>query len=270
MQGHAQVMGDPARLQQVFWNLLKNAVKFTPESGHLSVRSLDLDDRLAIEVIDTGVGFTAESAEAIFLPFEQAAEVKQDGRFGGLGLGLSISKAILDLHGGEIHAQSSGPGRGATFRIELPWTDAPVTNAVRNFLPGGDDSAGRAQSIEVAPQPLRILLVEDHEATIQVLRQLLTRAGHHVTAAMTVAAALQAAGNAAFDLVISDLGLPDGTGFELMHTLRDAYGLRGIALSGYGMDEDLRRSSDAGFATHLTKPVDFGRLQQAVAELCRL
>jgi PAS domain S-box-containing protein len=267
--GHAQVMGDPARLQQVFWNLLKNAVKFTPESGHLSVRSVDHDHRLTIEVIDTGVGFTAESAEAIFLPFEQAAEVKQDGRFGGLGLGLSISRAILDLHGGEIHAQSPGPGQGATFRIELPWTDAPVTRAVQNYLPGGDDVPARTQPIQVAPQPLRILLVEDHEATIQVLRQLLTRAGHHVTTAMTVGAALEAARNTAVDLVISDLGLPDGTGFELMHTLRENYQLRGIALSGYGMDEDLRRSSDAGFAAHLTKPVDFGRLQQAIAELCR-
>jgi CheY-like chemotaxis protein len=114
---------------------------------------------------------------------------------------------------------------------------------------------------------LRVLLVEDHEATINVLRALLTRAGHHVTTAMTIAGAMHAAGNTKFDVVISDLGLPDGTGFELMEDLRNNYRLRGIALSGYGMDEDLRRSREAGFAAHLIKPVDFAQLQQAVAEL---
>lgn len=264
---HAQVMGDPARLQQVFWNLLKNAVKFTPESGHLSVRSIDRGDTLAVAIIDSGVGFAPDAAEKIFLPFEQANEVKRDGRFGGLGLGLSISRAILDLHGGQIHAASAGPGQGATFRVELPSTDAPVTKAVQNYLPGADELGGRAPAIEMAQTPLRVLLVEDHEATIQVLRQLLTRAGHHVTPAMTVAAALQVAQNGTFDVVISDLGLPDGTGFELMTKLRDTYNLRGIALSGYGMDDDLRRSTEAGFAAHLVKPVDFTRLQQAEAEL---
>jgi CheY-like chemotaxis protein len=119
----------------------------------------------------------------------------------------------------------------------------------------------------VAQVPLRVLLVEDHEATIQVLRRLLTRAGHQVTSAMTVADAMQAAQNARFDVVISDLGLPDGTGFQLMSQLRNSYRLRGIALSGYGMDEDLRRARDAGFAAHLTKPVDFEQLRQAVSEV---
>lgn len=264
--GRANVMADPARLQQVFWNLLKNAVKFTPESGHLSVRSRDNEGRLTVEIADTGVGIEPDSVDRIFLPFEQAREVQKDRRFGGLGLGLSISKAILDLHGGEINAQSPGPGQGATFRVQLPATDAPVTRRAESLAPA-PDFGGKTQGVDVAATPLRVLLVEDHEATIQVIRQLLTRAGHNVTSAMTVAGAIQAAENARFDLVISDLGLPDGTGFDLMQHLRATCNLPGIALSGFGMDEDLRRSHEAGFAAHLIKPVDFARLQQAMREL---
>lgn len=263
----AEVVGDPARLQQVFWNLLKNAVKFTPESGRLIVRSHDLEGKVALEIVDTGVGIAPESAERIFLSFQQAGEVQQDRRFGGLGLGLSISKAIVDLHGGEIKAESGGTGQGATFRVELPLTDIPVESAVKIAQPPSAGLTTHPKGVEIAEHPLRVLLVEDHEATIQVLRRLLTRAGHHVTSAMTVAGATQAAESGTFDVVISDLGLPDGTGFQLMQDLRDTYRLRGIALSGYGMDEDMRRSREAGFAAHLIKPVDFAQLQQAVTEL---
>ncbi len=259
----AHVMGDPGRLQQVFWNLLKNAVKFTPESGRVSVRSHDNQGKLVVEIVDTGVGIQPESVGRIFLPFEQAAEVQRDRRFGGLGLGLSISKAILDLHGGEIQVESAGAGQGATFRVELPVTKA---KPLENLSPVPEIDS-KTQRIEVTSSPLRVLLVEDHEATINVLRGLLTRAGHHVTTAMTMASAREAAENTKFDVVISDLGLPDGTGFELMEELRNTYRLRGIALSGYGMDEDLRRSREAGFAAHLIKPIDFTQLQQAVAEL---
>ena len=113
--------------------------------------------------------------------------------------------------------------------------------------------------------PLRLLLVEDHESTLEVLRRLLTRAGHQIVTASTVADALAVANEGTFDLVISDLGLPDGTGNELMEELRERYGLRGIALSGYGMHEDVERSREAGFATHLTKPVDFRQLQRALS-----
>jgi PAS domain S-box-containing protein len=260
---HAYVMGDPARLQQVFWNLLKNAVKFTPELGRVSVRSHDGEGKLVVEIADTGVGIQPESVARIFLPFEQAAEVQKDRRFGGLGLGLSISKAILDLHGGEIRVESAGAGQGATFRVHLPVTEA---KPLETLWPAPETGA-KPQGIEAASPPLRVLLVEDHEATINVLRRLLTRAGHHVTTAMSMASARQAAQNTKFDVVISDLGLPDGTGFELMEELRNTYRLRGIALSGYGMDEDLRRSRKAGFAAHLIKPVDFAQLKQAVAEL---
>jgi CheY-like chemotaxis protein len=262
----ANVMGDPARLQQVFWNLLKNAVKFTPEAGHVTVRSQRANGKLAVEIADTGVGIPPEAIGKIFLPFEQAAEVQKDRRFGGLGLGLSISKAILDQHGAEIEVDSDGLGRGATFRVALPVTDVSVPTPAKKVWSAGADIAATHDG-EVAQRRLQVLLVEDHEATIEVLRRLLTQAGHHVTSAMTVAGAKQAAENARFDIVISDLGLPDGTGFQLMEELRDIYSLRGIALSGYGMDEDLKRARGAGFAAHLIKPIDFNQLRQAISEV---
>ncbi len=263
---HSHVMGDPARLQQVFWNLLKNAVKFTPESGRLSVRSRDTADRLALEISDSGIGISADTIERIFLPFEQAGAVTADHRFGGLGLGLSIAKAILDLHGGSIRAESDGLGEGATFRVELPATEAPFDGASENISAAGDASA-EPRGHRPAATPLRLLLVDDHQSTLEVLERMLTRVGHRVTTAISVSGALKLAGAGRFDAVISDLGLPDGTGFELMEKLRVAHGLRGIALSGYGMDEDLRRSREAGFAAHLTKPIDFSQLERALEDL---
>ncbi|MDQ6808828.1 MAG: ATP-binding protein, partial [Verrucomicrobiota bacterium] len=262
------ITGDPARLQQVFWNVLKNAVKFTPESGRLAVRSHDVEDQLVIEVSDTGIGIDQASMERIFLPFEQAASLSAHHRFGGLGLGLSISRAIVDLHGGAIHAASVGQGSGATFRVELPAAEnllAAISNEPRRLEEGG--SVERPPETTAA-KPLRLLLVEDNEPTLAVLERLLTRAGHSVTTSMTVAGALAtAAGPVRFDALISDIGLPDGTGFDLMEKLRNVYGLQGIALSGYGMDEDLRRSREAGFAAHLTKPIDFAQLERALTTI---
>jgi len=262
----ANVIGDPARLQQVFWNLLKNAVKFTPDAGHISVRSRDANGQIIVEIADTGVGIAPEAVEKIFLPFSQAVEVQKDRRFGGLGLGLSISKAILDEHSAEIEVSSCGIGQGATFQITLPITEASVSEVTKNSAPACRDKMA-THGVKIVETPLRVLLVEDHEATIHVLRRLLTRAGHQVTSAMTVAGAMQAAEKSQFDIVISDLGLPDGTGFQLMEDLRNTYRLRGIALSGFGMDDDRRRARDAGFAVHLIKPVDFEQLRQAVYEV---
>ncbi len=262
---HSRLLGDPARLQQVFWNLLKNAVKFTPESGQLAVRSRDGDGTLTLEISDTGIGFEAEAIERIFLPFEQAAALMSDRRFGGLGLGLAISKAVVDLHGGRIQAQSAGPGKGAVFRVELP---VPGDLLIDNIAPGSAETNGERPAQRARFTPLRLLLVEDHEPTLAVLERLLTRAGHSVATAMSVAGALQtASGPVTFDALISDVGLPDGTGLELMEKLRTTYGLCGIALSGYGMDEDLRRSREAGFSAHLTKPIDFAQFEQALADL---
>ena len=255
-------VGDPARVQQVFWNLLKNAVKFTPAGGQVSIRSRDEGDRLVIEVKDTGMGLAPEYLERIFNPFEQAGLVN-NAKFGGLGLGLAIAKAIVEMHGGTIRAESAGLGQGATFRVELAAAERPLGIAGATEHDEAAFVADGPEVLSVVGSP-RLLLVEDHEATLQVLTRLLSRAGYTVTSASSVAAARETAENARFDLVISDIGLPDGTGVELMETLSSRYGLRGIALTGYGMEEDLRRSQEAGFVEHLVKPVDFAHLRRAI------
>ncbi|MGI8820584.1 MAG: PAS domain-containing hybrid sensor histidine kinase/response regulator [Chthoniobacterales bacterium] len=248
-------MGDPSRLQQVFWNIIKNALKFTPAGGSVTVSTRnDVAGRIIISVTDTGIGIRPEALLQIFEAFEQG-EITFQQRFGGLGLGLAISRAIVELHGGEIHAESAGVDHGSTFTVKLATIDAPRL-------------AGPAET--TAPpleRALRLLVVEDHEATLAVLSRLLKRSGHHLTSASSLREGLAAAAVETFDAVISDLGLPDGTGFELMEKLHANYGLRGIALSGYGMDEDLRRAQEAGFAAHLTKPIEFAQLERALEDL---
>ncbi len=260
--------GDPARLQQVFWNMLRNAIKFTPTGGRIAIRTRDeTDGRLRIEVVDTGIGLTADSLESIFRPFEQASP-EAEHRFGGLGLGLAIARAIVDLHGGVIRAESDGVGLGTTFVVELPRVTDQVTGVtVPGTQPATHDEA-LLPGMRDAAKPMRLLLVEDHEPTLAVMKRLLIRAGHHVVTASSVAAAVAAAEAGQFDLVISDLGLPDGTGLEVITKLRSVQPqLRGIALSGYGMETDLHRSMEAGFERHLVKPVDFDQLRCALREV---
>lgn len=265
------LVADPARFQQVIWNLLRNAVKFTPKGGRISIRTRNDEPgkdgaTLRIEVTDTGIGIEESALDRIFLPFDQG-DLEGEHRFGGVGLGLAIARAIVDLHGGKITARSDGVNRGATFVVELPGAISPphgVADTVELFPKTKVPAIVLADAAATAPASLRLLLVEDHDATMQVLSRLLAGSGHQVTEARTIAQALTAAAAAPFDLVISDLGLPDGSGTELMQKLQASYGLRGIALSGYGMDEDISRSLAAGFTAHLTKPVDFNQLQRAL------
>lgn len=264
---HSGLTADPARFQQVIWNLLRNAVKFTPRGGKISVRTLDETTAksgqwLKIEVTDTGIGIAPGGLEQIFLPFDQGP-LAGDHRFGGVGLGLAIARAVVTLHGGHIGAESLGAGLGATFTVELPGAVEPPTGVTNTALPFFVSSAPLRDQI----RPLRLLLVEDHVTTLRALTQLLKHDGHHVTAVANVTDALAIAASNTFDLVISDLGLPDGTGTELMEKLRATYGLRGVALSGYGMEEDLKRSSAAGFVTHLIKPVAIAELRRVLASL---
>ncbi len=265
------LVADPARFQQVIWNLLRNAVKFTPHGGRISIRTWNQDASgekpasLRIEVTDTGIGIEANALERIFLPFDQG-KLHGEHRFGGVGLGLAIARAVVDLHGGKIIAQSAGANQGATFIVQLPGAIPPpegISDTVELF-PKSAVATTAPPPGEEPPLSLRLLVVEDHEATLQVLSRLLTASGHKVVTARTVTEALAVGAVATFDLVISDLGLPDGSGTELMHKLKATYGLRGIALSGYGMEEDISRSRAAGFVTHLTKPVDFSQLQRAL------
>jgi two-component system CheB/CheR fusion protein len=251
------VEADPTRLQQVFWNLLMNAIKFTPAGGRIRVSTRNEAGRLWVEVADTGIGIAPEMCERIFAPFEQAG-LANDHRFGGLGLGLAISKAVMDQHGGSITAVSDGAGGGATFRLELP-TSAEA--------PAPAKPEARAEG-EIQVPPLRLLIVEDHEPTLETLVRLLARAGHHVTRAASITAAIEAASAASFDVLISDIGLPDGDGSELLPRLRALHPqLQAIILSGYGADEDIRKSWSAGYLIHLTKPIDFAELKRALHDI---
>ena len=247
-------LGDPARLQQILWNILNNASKFTPEGGHIEIVSANpAPSRISIAITDSGIGIDPEVLPKLFDAFEQG-DSSITRRFGGLGLGLAISKTLADLQGGTLTASSRGRGQGATFTLELNTTSAPVKA----------DEQGTAASGGGPLPPLRILIAEDHEPTRAALARLLTRAGHEVAAAETVAEALQLAEDSAFDLLISDLGLPDASGLELMRELGSRQQMPGIALSGYGMEEDLRASSEAGFRAHVTKPVDWRRLEDTL------
>lgn len=260
-----QLQGDSTRLQQVFWNILRNAVKFSPAGSCVTIRSLDLSacsgaaDALCIEIDDEGRGFDSAVKERMFEPFEQAS-TSRDSRSPGLGLGLAITRAIVTLHAGKVEAHSEGPGKGARFSVRLP-------GATQESSGAEPDATGGGAHAEEAQAPLRLLLVEDHEQSLQVLSRLLTRGGHSVVGVGSKEEALTQARQKEFDAVISDLGLPDGTGHELMKILHTQHGLRGIALSGYGTDEDLQASRAAGFVAHLIKPVRFSELRHALHAL---
>jgi signal transduction histidine kinase/CheY-like chemotaxis protein len=257
---HHHVGADGARLRQVFWNLLKNSVKFTPDDGRVTVRTADGNDgRVIVEVTDTGVGIEPSFLPHVFDAFQQGGTTVTRS-YGGLGLGLAISKALVEAHHGRLEAHSDGQGRGATFRIELPAVAAPVTVAAPQAEPIAAHETQRAR-------PLEILLVEDHYDTARVLKRLLDGSGYHVRTADSVNAALAVAATEPVDLLVSDLGLPDGTGFDLMRQLMQRRPLKGIALSGFGTDQDIERSREAGFACHLTKPVDFRRLEEAIEQV---
>jgi PAS domain S-box-containing protein len=260
----SQVTGDGVRLQQIIWNIFKNAVKFTPPSGQVRVNTQNHPEtsELVTTISDTGMGMTRNELARAFEAFAQGdhGEVGGSRRFGGLGLGLAISRRLVEAHGGRIRASSKGRDQGSSFTITLPSTlAAPVpTPAV---LPSGK----RIDRAKVC-DGLKILLVEDHAPTRTVLAQLLTRRRYHVKSAASLAEARALSVEEDFRLLISDIGLPDGDGLELMKELRVRHhGLQGIALTGFGMEQDLARSVEAGFAFHLIKPVSVESLEAALA-----
>lgn len=255
---------DSARLQQVFWNLIKNAVKFTPEEGRIVIETFNPSPgQIEIKITDTGIGIDEAKAGKIFNAFEQG-QSSITRRFGGLGLGLAISKAMIAAHGGEIKVDSPGKDKGSTFTVTLRTVDAPA----------------RARADEKPPQPSpalkkldghsrsrRLLVVDDHHDTCIGLKMMLERRGYAITLANSADQAVKKASEENFDLVISDIGLPDRSGYELMQELRVKKGLRGIALSGFGMENDIARARDAGFSEHLTKPINFERLEGAIKKI---
>jgi nitrogen-specific signal transduction histidine kinase/CheY-like chemotaxis protein len=249
--------GDPARLQQVFWNLVKNAAKFTPHEGRLEISTRNNEThQIVIEISDNGMGIDPSLMPRIFDAFEQGGGAITS-KYGGLGLGLAITKRVVDLHHGTIEARSDGPGRGATFTVTLNAMETSLLEGPVLFL----------ESEPAQLKHVRILFVEDHEDTARVLGRILENTGFDVSHAGSLAEARTLAAGRRFDLLISDLGLPDGSGLDLMKALRDAQGLSGIALSGFGTEEDVAASTAAGFAAHLTKPVDWERLRSEIERL---
>lgn len=258
------VLGDAVRLQQVFWNIIRNAVKFTPQGGRVCIRSTRApgESSVTLEITDNGIGMTIDELGRLFNAFAQGDHAGTGGshRFGGLGLGLAISRALIELHAGRIEARSDGPNCGSTFEVELP------VIAGDSRPPFRVTTHSRSPHIESATA-IRILLVEDHEPTRLTLKQLLLRRHYEVSAAGTVQEARALAQAGRFDLLVSDIGLPDGDGCALMEELRERYKLSGIALTGYGMEDDVDRCKRAGFTTHLIKPIRIQALDEALNQL---
>jgi len=243
---------DPARLQQIFWNLINNAVKFTPSDGQISISTSNTSKgELRVEIADTGLGIESEELPKIFDAFEQGGRTQ----LGGLGLGLAISKALVEAHKGTITAQSAGRNKGSAFTLVFPTSEraaAQITPAVSPKLP--------------EHQAMRILLVEDHEDSNRSLTNLLRRRGYHVQSALNFQSALDLGTKHEFDVLISDLALPDGNGIDLMQTLQSTRPLLGIALTGFGMEDDIRKCREAGFQHHLVKPIDLNKLDLLIQE----
>ena len=245
----SHVEGDAARIQQILWNLLKNAVKFTEPGGHIQISSRSRNGTIELEVQDDGPGIPTDQLPFVFDAFHQAGR-HDASQVGGLGLGLSITKALVDLHSGEITVESR-PGR-TVFKVRLRTVDS------------AEDPYQTGEWIPVAGDretPPRILLVDDHEDTLALFSMALERHGYVVITASSVQDALEKAREQPFDLLVSDIGLPDGSGIDLIGRLD---GVRGIALTGFGAEEDVRRSREAGFRDHLTKPVGVRQLLAAI------
>jgi signal transduction histidine kinase len=247
------VAADEARFQQIIWNLLKNAFKFGRKTGEVMISSTNESlHQLTISVQDNGIGIAPDAIERIFDPFEQGERsLKQ--RFGGLGLGLAICKSLAQAHGASLIAKSDGINRGATFSLSI------------RTVPPAPDAAGLSKKQpQLSARTFRILLVDDHADTCAVLQKLLVARGHRVTATHDMHSALDRAERDHFDLIISDVGLPDGSGTELMTRLGAASRIPGIAMSGFGTNADTEKSLAAGFSEHLVKPITMERLEVAI------
>ena len=278
------VLADGSRMTQVFWNLLQNSCKFTPEAGSIDIRvynefsdALASDDlatngietsgaALVVEIRDSGIGISPENMPRIFNAFEQG-ERARTRVFGGLGLGLAISRAIVELHGGTISAESEGKDKGAKLLIRLHTVRPPS-------VPRDSAKPAPLAGTTTPARSLRVLLVEDHADTAHQLTRLLRAAGHEVTLAGSIREAQELIATTeqedperSFNILISDLGLPDGSGHDLMRDLVRHHPMPGIALSGYGMNDDIRDSIDAGFSRHLTKPVNWQELKTAIQKI---
>jgi CheY-like chemotaxis protein len=253
------VWGDAARLQQVTWNLLSNAVKFTPPGGTITVMARRMNDRVELRVTDSGEGIAPEFLPFIFDRYRQA-DASATRSHGGLGLGLSIAKHIVELHGGTIDAFSEGPGRGATFVVRLPPSELEVRT-----------DAGRNTDVSLAGA--HVLVVEDQPDGRELVARIITERGGRVSTAVNASEAIARFTEEPPHLVISDIAMPGMNGYELLNRLRaleEGRRVPAIALTPYARAEDRTRSLLAGYQGHVPKPVDPAELLATVASLLQL
>jgi PAS domain S-box-containing protein len=275
----AVVAGDPHRLQQIAWNLISNAVKFTPAGGEVRVAAERLPTHVRIEVSDTGQGINPEFLPFVFDRFRQA-DSSTTRRHGGLGLGLAIVRHLVELHGGTVQAYSAGEGQGATFTVRLPLpVDAGPTPAAAPDEQGAHTVAeGSANAGEAGAQPpppllgVRLLLVDDNEDTLEMLALFLRRVGAEVTAATSAVAALDALERARPDVIVADIGMAEVDGHEFIGRVRSRGAAQGgqtpaIALTAYARDADRALALSSGFQAHLSKPVEPQALVAAIVNL---
>jgi PAS domain S-box-containing protein len=276
--GH--VAGDPSRLQQVVWNMLSNAVKFTNAGGVVKIGVERLLAQTRITVSDTGQGIAPDFLPYVFDRFRQA-DGSTTRQHGGLGLGLAIVRHLVEAHGGNVHAYSSGLGQGATFTVDLPPLPGDaLASAESKILKGAaraDESRptdSNRESGDVAPPlvGLRVLLVDDDEDAMEMLAAFLSHSGAEVSTAVSAAAALRELGVRAFDVIVSDIAMPVVDGYELMRRVRaldEACGGRtpAVALTAYAGDGDRAQALRAGYQRHLSKPVEPRELLQIIADL---
>ena len=268
--GDVALMGDATRLQQVIWNLLTNATKFTPKGGRISVVLRRIDSTIQLEVNDTGKGISAELLPEVFERFAQG-DSSTTRTTGGLGLGLSISKSIVEMHGGTIHARSAGKDQGASFVVNLPV--APMRPAATPAKPVAHIAPARW---EVPPElaGLRVLVVDDDDDGREVIGMVLEESGAVVTTAASAEAAMTAFTRARPDVILSDIGMPGEDGYSLIRRIRALPAAEGGAtpaasLTAYTSPDDRRRALNAGFNLHVSKPVEPAELLAVIASLGR-
>jgi PAS domain S-box-containing protein len=273
--GAKDIGGDPQRIRQVVWNLLSNAVKFTPPGGRIKVAVERLPAHVRIAVSDTGEGIAPEFLPHVFERFRQA-DGSTTRRHGGLGLGLSIVRYLVEAHGGAVHAYSAGRGQGATFTVDLPFADvrAPVqtTDSDDRQFKSVSERSSACDDVPPALVGVRLLVVDDDADALALLALLLEKNGAEVLAVGSAAAALEALERFRPDVILSDIGMPDGDGFEFLRSVRAHADSRGgnvpaLALTAYASEVDRERALAAGFQQHLGKPVDPQALVAALAAL---
>ena len=259
--------GDPARLQQIVWNLLSNALKFTPKGGRVRIVLRRTGSQAEIIVEDNGAGIRPDFLPYVFDRF-QTADASRTRRFGGLGLGLSIVRSLVEFHGGTVKAASAGEGNGATFTIVLPMAAPPELRA--------EAFAARDANIEdISLANIRVLVVEDEPDAAEFVTNLLALHGADVVTAASAREALEAVVHARPDILISDIGLPEMDGYQLMEQIRkmnvtDGGGIPAVALTAFARSEDRTRALRAGYQTHLAKPVESTELVATVASFAEL